>query len=165
MLQVPGVTGAQLSALNLDKSMLLEQVLQKQYHRDSRQLLGELQFAFLAFLMGQSLEGGPCKFSLNASNKEVFSVLGVSGHANCWVSGPAYLFGAVAYVQTLVLSRFGARSAFASLPHQARHQQSQTEAPASLVSDEGIAFARALCYSLAASSPNFSLAKRAAGAA
>eukprot|EP00891_Asterochloris_glomerata_P008767 jgi/Astpho2/8767/e_gw1.00128.29.1_t len=57
VVKVPGVTGAQLSALNLDKSMLLEQVLQKQYHRDSRQLLGELQFAFLAFLRGQSLEG------------------------------------------------------------------------------------------------------------
>ena len=58
MLQVPGVTGAHLSALNLDKSMLLEQLLQQHYRRDGRQLLGELQFAFLAFLMGQSLEGG-----------------------------------------------------------------------------------------------------------
>ena len=58
MLQVPGVTGAHLSALNLDKSMLLEQLLQQHYRGDSRRLLGELQFAFLAFLMGQSLEGG-----------------------------------------------------------------------------------------------------------
>ena len=64
MLQVPGVTGAHLSALNLDKSMLLEQLLQKHYRRDSCQLLGELQFAFLAFLMGQSLEGGLCQFGV-----------------------------------------------------------------------------------------------------
>ena len=53
------MTGVHLSALNLDKSLLLEQLLQKHYRRDSRLLLGELQFAFLAFLMGQSLEGGP----------------------------------------------------------------------------------------------------------
>ena len=83
MVQVPGVTGAHLSALNLDKSLLLEQLLQQHYHRDSCRLLGELQFAFLAFLMGQSLEGGPHDLGLlNASTRDPFKMLGQSGRAN-----------------------------------------------------------------------------------
>ena len=47
----------ELTALNLDKTALLEDVLQTHFSGDADGLLGELQFSFLAFLMGQSLEG------------------------------------------------------------------------------------------------------------
>lgn len=47
----------ELTALNLDKTGMLNQVLSKYYNRHGDELLGELQFSFLAFLMGQSLEG------------------------------------------------------------------------------------------------------------
>lgn len=49
----------QLTALNLDKTAMLDQILQKHYNSSDDELLGELQFSFLAFLMGQSLEGLP----------------------------------------------------------------------------------------------------------
>ena len=51
------MTPQQLTALNLDKTGMLLQVLQKHYGGSGEELLGELQFSFLAFLMGQSLEG------------------------------------------------------------------------------------------------------------
>ena len=51
------MTPQQLTALNLDKTSLLEEVLGKHFGRNPDDLLGELQFSFLAFLMGQSLEG------------------------------------------------------------------------------------------------------------
>ncbi|XP_062225142.1 uncharacterized protein LOC133923877 [Phragmites australis] len=46
----------ELTALNLDKTSLLESVLAKNYQGQEDILLGELQFAFIAFMMGQSLE-------------------------------------------------------------------------------------------------------------
>ncbi|KAL5214528.1 hypothetical protein ABZP36_003680 [Zizania latifolia] len=46
----------ELTALNLDKTSLLESVLAKNYQGQENLLLGELQFSFIAFLMGQSLE-------------------------------------------------------------------------------------------------------------
>lgn len=49
----------QLTAVNLDKTAMLDQMLQKHYSSSGDELLGELQFSFLAFLMGQSLEGAP----------------------------------------------------------------------------------------------------------
>ena len=55
--QVAGMSPEQLTALNLDKTELLEQVLQKEYGGSWMEFLGELQFSFLVFLMGQSLEG------------------------------------------------------------------------------------------------------------
>ena len=48
----------QLTALNLDKTGLLVDVLQQSFSSAVDDLLGELQFSFLAFLMGHSLEGG-----------------------------------------------------------------------------------------------------------
>ncbi|GAQ89890.1 hypothetical protein KFL_005740010 [Klebsormidium nitens] len=51
-----GMSATELTALNLDKSGLLETVLSKQYKGREELLLGELQFAFIAFVMGQSLE-------------------------------------------------------------------------------------------------------------
>jgi len=49
----------QLTALNLDKTGLLNDILQRHFGKKPGDLLGELQFSFLAFLMGQSLEREP----------------------------------------------------------------------------------------------------------
>lgn len=57
LVKVPGMTPQQLTALNLDKTGLLNDILQKHCGNKPADLLGELQFSFLAFLMGQSLEG------------------------------------------------------------------------------------------------------------
>ncbi|KAH7533849.1 hypothetical protein FEM48_Zijuj04G0175400 [Ziziphus jujuba var. spinosa] len=51
-----GVEGQELTSLNLDKTQLLESILNKDYGGSEDLLLGEMQFAFVAFLMGQSLE-------------------------------------------------------------------------------------------------------------
>ena len=53
------MTPQQLTALNLDKTDLLSNILQKHCGDKPGDLLGELQLSFLAFLMGQSLEGEP----------------------------------------------------------------------------------------------------------
>ena len=45
------------TAWNMDKSRALERLLKEQHGGDSAMFLGELQFAFLAFLLGHSLEG------------------------------------------------------------------------------------------------------------
>ncbi|KAF8407680.1 hypothetical protein HHK36_006815 [Tetracentron sinense] len=51
-----GISGQELTSLNLDKTQLLETILMKDYGGAEDLLLGELQFSFIAFLMGQSLE-------------------------------------------------------------------------------------------------------------
>ncbi|KAL6555502.1 hypothetical protein OROHE_007174 [Orobanche hederae] len=51
-----GMSGKELTDLNLDKTQLLESILIKEYRGDEDAILAELQFAFIAFLMGQSLE-------------------------------------------------------------------------------------------------------------
>ncbi|KAF7831073.1 protein AAR2-like protein isoform X1 [Senna tora] len=51
-----GIQGQELTSMNLDKTQLLETLLEKDYGGSEDLLLGELQFAFIAFLMGQSLE-------------------------------------------------------------------------------------------------------------
>ncbi|XP_058748101.1 uncharacterized protein LOC131620930 [Vicia villosa] len=51
-----GISGQELTSLNLDKTHLLETLLASSYGGSEDLLLGELQFAFIAFLMGQSLE-------------------------------------------------------------------------------------------------------------
>lgn len=50
------ISGSDLTALNLDKTTLLESILAKNYEGQEELLFGELQFAFIAFMMGQSLE-------------------------------------------------------------------------------------------------------------
>ncbi|XP_078177334.1 AAR2 protein family [Carex rostrata] len=50
------VSGDELTALNLDKTNLLESILSGDYGGQEDLLLGELQFSFIAFMMGQSLE-------------------------------------------------------------------------------------------------------------
>ncbi|ONI17424.1 hypothetical protein PRUPE_3G158200 [Prunus persica] len=51
-----GIHGQQLTSLNLDKTQLVESVLLEDYGGSEDLLLAELQFAYIAFLMGQSLE-------------------------------------------------------------------------------------------------------------
>jgi hypothetical protein len=51
-----GLGASQLTMLNVDKSSELERLLAEQYHGSEDLLLGELEFSFIAFLMGQSLE-------------------------------------------------------------------------------------------------------------
>ncbi|XP_009802816.1 uncharacterized protein LOC107793749 isoform X1 [Nicotiana tabacum] len=51
-----GASGPELTSMNLDKTQILETILMKQHGGSDDSLLGELQFAFVAFLMGQSLE-------------------------------------------------------------------------------------------------------------
>ncbi|KAK2430793.1 AAR2 protein family [Trifolium repens] len=51
-----GISAQELTSLNHDKTQLLETLLAKNYGGSEDLLLGELQFAFIAFLMGQSLE-------------------------------------------------------------------------------------------------------------
>jgi len=57
LVKAPGAQGAELTALNLDKTAALEQVAAAGGDSSGKRLLGELQFAYLAFLLGQSLEG------------------------------------------------------------------------------------------------------------
>ncbi|XP_021737225.1 protein AAR2 homolog [Chenopodium quinoa] len=52
-----GISVAELTSVNLDKTYILESILMKEFEGDEDRLLGELQFAFIAFLMGQSLDG------------------------------------------------------------------------------------------------------------
>ncbi|XP_028794826.1 protein AAR2 homolog isoform X1 [Neltuma alba] len=56
VIKCKGMQGQELTSLNLDKTQLLETLLEKDYGGSEDLLLGELQFAFVAFLMGQSLE-------------------------------------------------------------------------------------------------------------
>ncbi|VFQ75399.1 unnamed protein product [Cuscuta campestris] len=51
-----GLSGHELTNMNLDKTQVLETILAKEYDGNEDSLLGELQFSFIAFLMGQSLE-------------------------------------------------------------------------------------------------------------
>ncbi|KAK9054200.1 hypothetical protein SSX86_025278 [Deinandra increscens subsp. villosa] len=56
LIKQKGVLSQDLTSLNLDKTSLLEGILMKDYGGNEDLLLGEMQFAFIAFLMGQSLE-------------------------------------------------------------------------------------------------------------
>ncbi|PHU27147.1 hypothetical protein BC332_05479 [Capsicum chinense] len=56
VIKLKGASGQDLTNINLDKTHILETSLTKQYGGSEDSLLGELQFAFVAFLMGQSLE-------------------------------------------------------------------------------------------------------------
>jgi len=52
-----GLSAAELTAQNLDKSALLEGTIAQQCGGDVGELLAEFELAFAAFLYGQSLEG------------------------------------------------------------------------------------------------------------
>lgn len=52
-----GMSPEQLTALNLDKSKALSDIIDKQMRGRESLLLGEFQFAFISFMMCQSLDG------------------------------------------------------------------------------------------------------------
>ncbi|KAJ7539050.1 hypothetical protein O6H91_11G074900 [Diphasiastrum complanatum] len=52
----PGTPANELTTLNMDKSTMLEMVLEQHFGGSEDALMGEFQFSFIAFLMGQSLE-------------------------------------------------------------------------------------------------------------
>eukprot|EP00899_Mesostigma_viride_P021364 jgi/Mesvir1/29229/Mv18823-RA.3 len=52
-----GVTSADITAANMDKSPALARIIEVEYKGKEQQLVGEMQFAFVAFLMGHSLDG------------------------------------------------------------------------------------------------------------
>ena len=54
MKQIQGIEGAALTMMNLDKSAILQDVLSKL--PNFKDLLGELQFAFATFLLGENYE-------------------------------------------------------------------------------------------------------------
>ncbi|KAK9837719.1 hypothetical protein WJX74_003717 [Apatococcus lobatus] len=57
LVKAHGLTSQQLTEQNLDRSGQLEQLLHQRWHDQESCLVGELQWAFLAFLLCQSLEG------------------------------------------------------------------------------------------------------------
>ncbi|KAL2653809.1 hypothetical protein R1flu_021937 [Riccia fluitans] len=56
LIKKAGTSARELTAMNIDKTEALESLIQKSYGGQEELLLGELQFCFIAFLMGQSLE-------------------------------------------------------------------------------------------------------------
>lgn len=48
--------GSALTEANFDKSIILGELLKKEYDGKSENLLGELQFSFISFLLGENLE-------------------------------------------------------------------------------------------------------------
>lgn len=51
-----GSTPAQITSIHMDRSPVLEHMIQKNYNGDSILILGEMQFSFVCFLLGQSFE-------------------------------------------------------------------------------------------------------------
>ncbi|CAL8470508.1 g10050 [Coccomyxa elongata] len=54
--KVAGLTPQELTQLNMDKTRLLDTLIADEYGGNADIMLGELQFAFLAFLLGHSLQ-------------------------------------------------------------------------------------------------------------
>ncbi len=52
-----GLSPEDLTRLNMDKSALLQQLLRADYSSQTRLFLGELQFSFITFVLGHSLQG------------------------------------------------------------------------------------------------------------
>ncbi len=77
-----GLSPAQLTALNLDKSGVLVQLGQR-YAARLEGLLGELQFAFVAFVYGQSLDGGWARAPRASALLGSPSAAGVDGPKAC----------------------------------------------------------------------------------
>ena len=57
LIKRPGCSPAELSAMNLDKSEELDRILANSYATTWTSILAELQFSFVVFLLGQSLQG------------------------------------------------------------------------------------------------------------
>lgn len=52
-----GLSPADLTALNLDKTKTLLELFSTKYNHDRKSFIGEFQFAYLSFLVGHSLDG------------------------------------------------------------------------------------------------------------
>jgi len=50
-------SASDITSIAMDKSCILHRLIQKEYSGDEYLILGEMQFAFLCFLLGQSYEG------------------------------------------------------------------------------------------------------------
>jgi hypothetical protein len=53
---IHGLTGAQLTQINFDKTTILMDLISKEYHNNYTILLAELQFSFISFVLGHNLE-------------------------------------------------------------------------------------------------------------
>lgn len=86
LIKQKGVTAADLTAINLDKSSALNDIITEKFKNKEALFLGEFQFAFLAFLLGESWESFEqwksflllmfdCKevCSIHGSRQEVFA--------------------------------------------------------------------------------------------
>ena len=49
-------TGVELTAVNFDKSIIVKDLLVKEYNNEYSIFLGELQYAFVKFLLGEHYE-------------------------------------------------------------------------------------------------------------
>jgi len=53
---IQGLKGEDLTKINFDKSIILSELLSREYNNDYKLLLGELQFCFVTFVLGEILE-------------------------------------------------------------------------------------------------------------
>ncbi|GIL90161.1 hypothetical protein Vretifemale_17867 [Volvox reticuliferus] len=68
LVKAAGLNPAQLTALNMDRSRQMEALAAARWGGDMVAVVGEMQFAFIAFIFGQSLQGGvgpPCRHLRN----------------------------------------------------------------------------------------------------
>lgn len=118
-----GLSAAQLTALNLDKSAQLLQAVQERYGGDVEALLGEMQYAFVAFVFGQSLDG----FSqVSGCKGEEVGVAGAGMHytlcylyaaaAAGWLPSPAAVAAAAAICLPSLAAAVAAAAAAANRP-------------------------------------------------
>jgi len=42
--------------MNIDKSTIIKDLIQKEYNQDYTMLFGEMQYAFVSFLMGENID-------------------------------------------------------------------------------------------------------------
>lgn len=49
--------GSQLTQLNFDKSQILKDLIKIEYNKEYKLLLGELQFCFVIFVLGENFSG------------------------------------------------------------------------------------------------------------
>ena len=51
------IKGKELSEINIDKTKILENIIEKEYNNNFNDFLGEFQYSFITFLLGESYEG------------------------------------------------------------------------------------------------------------
>ena len=91
-----GLSAAELTAWNMDKSAALDRLLEEAYKGRTDAFLGEMQFAYLAFLLGHSLRGS-CSGSgwwrcCSGVTRPCGSTAGFCGGAGCGMRAVAFSF-------------------------------------------------------------------------